>query len=147
MAFNIILASCVSDGRQLDKVYQATITLSGELKEGTSIIDPTVIVEALPSTLAIYNYMEIPLFQRKYFINDMVSIKNSLIEIRAHVDVLSSFAGQIRSNEGIIRKQENEWNLYLNDGTFKVYQNSSVLTTPFPSGFTTQELVLAIAGS
>ena len=147
MAFNIILAVCLSDSRQLDKVYGSTLTLTGELKEGTSIINPTILVENLPSTLASYNYMEIPSFNRCYFINDMVSTRNSLVEISCHVDVLSSFASQIRGNEAIIKRQENNWNLYLNDGVFKVYQNSVVLTKPFPSGFNTQELVLAVAGS
>ena len=47
----------------------------------------------------------------------------------------------------IVKRQENRWNLYLDDGSFKVYQNPMVLTKAFPQGFTTQEFVLAVAGS
>ena len=74
------------------------------------------------------------------------SIRNGLVEFSCHVDVLSSFATDIRNNIGVVKRQENKWNLYLNDGSFKVYQNPNVLTKAFPSGFTTQELVLAVAG-
>ena len=76
----------------------------------------------------------------------MRSIRNGLVEISGVVDVLTSFASGIRANRGIVAKQENDWNLYVNDGTFRVYQNPMVLTKEFPSGFSTSEFVMAIAG-
>ena len=64
-----------------------------------------------------------------------------------HVDALTSFANDIKANTAIIKRNENKWNLYLNDGTFKIYQNPDVLTKEFPSGFNAQEFILAVAGS
>lgn len=147
MAFNIILMQNNSENNRLSKDTTAIMTVSGVLKEETSIIDPVIKIECNLSDVTGCNYLSIPAFGRKYFVNNIRSIRNGLVEFACHVDVLSTYADAIRGNTGIIKRQENEWNLYLNDGTFKVYQNPNVLTKAFPSGFTTQELVLAVAGS
>ena len=147
MSFDIVLMRNNSEKNRLTKDTEVIMTVSGFLREGTSIIDPVIKIECDISDASGCNYLSIPIFGRKYFVNDIRSIRNSLFEFSCHVDVLSTYADAIRENTGIIKRQENEWNLYLNDGTFKVYQNPNVLTRAFPSGFTTQELVLAVAGS
>lgn len=146
MAFNIVLQKNNSENNRVIKSVDAILTVSGVLKEETSIIDPVIKIECDLASVTGCNYLSIPAFGRSYFVNNIRSIRNGLVEFACHVDVLSSFASQIRSNSAIVKRQENSWNLYLNDGTFKVYQNPNVLTKAFPSGFTTQEFVLAIAG-
>lgn len=147
MSFDIVLMRSNSEKNRLTKDTETIMTVSGFLREGTSIIDPVIKIECDISDVVGCNYLSIPIFGRKYFVNDIRSIRNRLFEFSCHVDVLSTYADAIRENTGIIKRQENEWNLYLNDGTFKVYQNPNVLTRAFPSGFTKQEFVLAIAGS
>ena len=147
MAFNIVLQQNKSERNRLTKSVDTIATLSGVLKEETSIIDPVIKIECELSAVTGCNYLSIPLFGRSYFVNDIRSIRNGLVEFSCHVDVLTSFASEIRDNTAILRRQENDWNLYLDDGSFKVYQNPKVLTKAFPSGFTRQEFVLAVAGS
>lgn len=147
MAFDITLQRNNSERNRLTKEISDLFTVSGELKTETSIIDPIIMIECDLSAVTRCNYITIPTFGRSYFINNIRSIRTGLVEFSCHVDVLSSFAEQIKKNTAIVRKQENNWNLYLNDGSFKVYQNPIVLTKAFPSGFTTQEFVLAVAGS
>lgn len=147
MAFTVALQSNSSPKNQLDKSVSGVLSVSGTLKEGTSVIDPVILVQAPLSTLVNANYMTISAFGRSYFITDIRSIRNDLVEISGHVDVLSTYAAGIRGNNAIIYRQENDWNLYLDDGSFQIYQNPSVLTRPFPSGFSTLEFVLAVAGS
>lgn len=147
MAFSIRLERNNSERERLSKDVQTIMTVSGVLKTETSIIDPVIMIECDLNAVVNCNYMTIPAFGRSYFVNNIRSIRNGLVEFSCHCDVLSSFASQIRNNTAIIKRQENDWNLYLNDGTFKVYQNPNVLTREFPSGFTTQEFVLAVAGS
>ena len=147
MSFNIILMRNNSEANRLTKVTQDLLSVSGTLKEQTSIIDPVIKIQADLTALKYCNYMYIPEFGRYYFVNDIKSVTNSIIEVSGHVDVLSTYAQEIRSNTAITRRQENNWNLYLNDGTFRVYQDPKVITKAFPSGFTTQEFVLAVAGS
>ena len=147
MAFYIILQRNNSERNRVTKDISVILTISGELKTETSIIDPVIMIECDLSAVVGCNYMSISTFGRSYFVNNIRSIRSGLIEFSCHVDVLSSFASEIRSNIAIVRRQEKNWNLYLNDGSFKVYQNPNVLTKAFPSGFTTQEFVLAVAGS
>lgn len=146
MAFNIVLQKNNSENNRVTKSVDPILTVSGVLKEETSIIDPVIKIECDLAAVTGCNYLTITNFGRSYFVNNIRSIRNGLVEFSCHVDVLSSFASDIRGNTAIVKRQENTWNLYLNDGTFKVYQNPNVLTKAFPSGFTTQEFVLAIAG-
>ena len=147
MAFNIVLQRNKSEMNRLTKSVDTIATVSGVLKEETSIIDPIIKIECDLSSFTGCNYLSIPSFGRSYFVTNIRSIRDGLVEFSCHVDVLSSFASEIRDNTAILRRQENDWNLYLDDGSFKVYQNPKVLTKAFPSGFTTQEFVLAVAGS
>ena len=147
MAFDIMLQRNNSERNRITKDISEILTVSGELKAETSIIDPVIIIECDLSAVVKCNYISIPTFGRSYFVNNIRSIRSGLVEFSCHVDVLSSFATEIRGNTAIVRRQEKNWNLYLNDGTFKIYQNPDVLTKAFPSGFTTQEFVLAVAGS
>lgn len=144
---NVILQKNTSGRNYLAKNIETLLNVSGYLKESTSIIDPVIKIECNLSDLVQCNYMTIPEFGRSYFVNNIRSITADIAEFSCHVDVLSTYAQQIRSNNAIIKRQENRWNLYLNDGSFKVYQNPMVLTKAFPSGFTTQEFVLAVAGT
>lgn len=147
MAFNIVLQKNKSERERVTKDVETLATYSGTLKTETSIIDPVILIECELFDVINANYMTIESFGRSYFINNVRSIRSGLVEFSCHVDVLSSFAAEIKANTAIILKQENKWNLYLNDGSFKIYQNPTVLTKSFPSGFTTQEFVLAVAGS
>lgn len=147
MAFQVLLQANNSEKNKLDKDLATISTISGTLKNETSIVDPVILIEVDLTNLINCNYMTIPSFGRSYFVTNIRSIRRNLVEVSAHVDVLSSFASQIRNNVAIVRRQENRWNLYLNDGVFKVYQNPMVLTREFPTGFSTFEFVLAVAGA
>lgn len=147
MSFSINLMQNLSPKEALSKNTVSLGDISGTLKDSTSILNPVITFQGDISNFVNCNYMYISKFNRFYFVDNITSIKNNIFEISAHVDVLSTYQNQIRTNTAIIRRQENNWNLYLNDGSFKVYQNPMVLTKAFPNGFTHQEFVLAVAGS
>lgn len=121
-------------------------TLDGTLREATSILNPTIKIEGLTDIDKI-NYMYIPEFGRYYFVNDIRSIRNNLYEVSAHVDVLMTYADEIKQQRAVIRRQENVWNTYLDDGTFKAYQNPVIVTKLFPNGFNDNSFVLALSGT
>ena len=147
MGFDILLQTNNSEKNAVTKDLTTIATVNGTLKQETSIIDPVILIAGDLSSYINCNYITVSEFGRSYFVNNIRSIRSGLFELSCHVDVISSFATEIKANKAIIRRQENQWNLYLNDGTFKVYQNPNVVTKAFPSGFTTQEFVLAVAGS
>lgn len=146
MAFEIILQQNLSEPERIDKSVSDLLITMGELKEESSVIDPIILAECDLNVMALCNYMTITTFGRLYFVKNIRSIRNRLVEFTCHVDVLSTWKAQIRENNAVVRRQENNWNLYLNDGSFRIYQNPMVLTKEFPSGFSTQEFVLAVAG-
>jgi hypothetical protein len=135
-----------SEKNRLDKTLVSAFNLNGELKEDCSIIDPVIKIVGDVSSMASVNYMYIPSFGRYYFINNVISINNEICEVHAHVDVLSTYKDEIRAQRAIVSRQEKKWNLYLNDGVFKTYQNPYIITKAFSSGFTSQHFVLSIAG-
>lgn len=146
MAFDILLQINNSEDNKVTKNLTLIATLNGTLKAETSLLDPTFIIESDLSTVAGCNYLTVSDFGRSYFIKDIRSLRNNLVEIRCHVDVLMSFAEEIKANYGIVRRQESDWNLYLNDGVLKVYQNPIVTTHAFPTGFEGESYILALAG-
>lgn len=147
MSFSIRLYRNNSPVNKIGKSLDSLLTVTGTLRAETSIIDPVIVIECELSNLVRCNYMYIEKFNRYYFVNNIRSIRDGLVEFTCHVDVLETYQDQIKLNSAIVKRQENDWNLYLNDGTFKVYQNPMVLTKEFPSGFNGFEFVLAVAGS
>lgn len=145
--FSITMQRNNSEKIKLDKSITDIATISGVLRDKTSIIDPVIVIEGDISAYVNCNYMTIPSFGRSYFINNITSVNNNLFEISAHVDVLSTYKESIRSNYAIIARQEKKWNLYLNDGVFKTYQNPFIVTKAFPSGFTEQHFIFSVAGN
>lgn len=143
---NIVLQRNNSEKNRLDKSITDITSLTGTLRDETSIIDPVIIIEGDLSSYVNCNYMTISDFNRSYFVNNIRSIRNDLFEITAHVDVLTTYKDQIRANNAIIARQEKKWNLYLNDGAFKTYQNPHIVTKAFSSGFTGQHFILTVAG-
>ena len=95
-----------SEKNKLDKTLTLITTLSGVLKESTSIIDPIIVIEGDLSAFTGCNYMQIDTFGRSYFVNNIRSVNNGLIEITAHVDVISTYKNAIRANSAIIRTKE-----------------------------------------
>lgn len=151
MSFSITLSINNSPNNKIYKDLTAITTINGTLKNSTSILTPTILIDVpvstTLSTISTANYAYIEYFNnRKYFITDIRAIRNNLIEIDLKCDVLSTYADEIVAQQAIIKRQENKYNLYLNDGSLQVYQNSTILTQPFPTGFTTNEYVLAVAG-
>lgn len=147
MSFSITLYKNNSEDNKIRKNITQISALNGILKEGTSILKPTILIEANVSALKGCNYFYIPEFGRYYYITDIISSRNNLVQISGRCDVLMSFANEILANSAIIKKQETDWNLYLDDDTFKVYSNNQIVTKLFPAGFNTQKFVLAVAGN
>lgn len=147
MSFPCILQLNNSEDNRVTKDLDTMVILNGVLKEETSIISPTITFDYPVTSFAVANYMTIPAFNRSYFITDIRSITATLTEISLKVDVLSTYDESIRACTAIIAQQENRWNLYLDDGTFKTYSNPNVLTKPFPNGFGNDfYFILAVAG-
>lgn len=143
---DIILYTNNSENNKMDKNLTTIATIQGQFRSSVDIINPVFRIEATIEQISALNYIYIQSFNRYYFVNNITNFRAGEWDISCHVDVLMSFKNNIRQCKAIIKKQANKWNLYLDDGSFKVYQNPNILTKSFPSGFTNYDFVLAVAG-
>ena len=130
MSFSVSFGSTSSEKRELDKTVSYSITLTGTLRNTSSVVDPVIIIDRSASALALCNYMSIPTFGRYYFITDVIALSDNLCEVHGHCDVLSTYKTGIRSNRAIIGRsaQEGNWNLFLTDPMMKITNKSSIIT-------------------
>lgn len=123
----------MSEAERATKTLQNELILNGEVNTDLSLLHPTFILEL--ENLPNYNYMYVPQFGRYYFIGEPVNIGGSTWQVPCVEDYLSSWWNSVKENTAVIARQENDYNLYLNDPEWKVYTNKQVLTREFPSGF------------
>ena len=139
----------VSEKEKIGKTLKNKTTLTGFLKQATSVINPVITIEIEnPSK---FNYCHIPKFHRYYFINDMINVRNNIWEIHMNVDVLESFKTQIKANKAIVEKSEQtaSSNEYFNDGS-TFYHDSREYNeiAMFQRGFdTSPSYILITAGA
>ena len=138
----------LSDKNVVDKsITQLGSDLSGTIREDCSVIDPVIKIEDYTGfNLTEANYAYIPDFGRYYFINNIVCLSDKIYELNMHVDVLMTYKEGIRSNTAVISRQENNYNLYLQDGVFKTYSQPHIQIAQFPSGFSGYHLIFSVAG-
>lgn len=147
MSFQIRIQRNESPLNKIGKRIVDIKTLDGELRNETDIINPKILVEVNFPDIKYTNYLTIPEFNRKYFIDEIVSVRNNMLMISAHVDVLESFGNLIKENTAVILRQENDFNLLLNDGVFKAQQNPRISLRDFPSGLGDFNYILITGGS
>ena len=141
----ITLYSNASPPNYVNKTITQVDVLNGTLREACSIVDPVITIERANPTG--FNYAYIQEFSRYYFVTGVSSEVNGIIAIAMHVDVLMTYKSQIMSAKGIVRRQENQFNTYLDDGIYKAYQNSKHKIIAFPGSFSTYSYILALAGN
>lgn len=152
MSFNIHLCKCLSPEKALTKDVTLIDNIEGTLRDESNLVDPVVIIQSDSATMADVNYVTIPRFHRSYFVKEIRFVRTHIYEITLHVDVLRSFADEIRTNSAIIKRNQFAHNIRVNDGVFTVTQDPHIVYRNFAggSGYGFQqdpEFVLAIAGS
>lgn len=133
MALTVIFKNNKSPVNKFDKTFdETTLTVDVVLKEETDIFKPTFIIYSVPN-LWLFNYIDATAsFGRKYFIVDIRSVGNNRYEVDSKTDVLSTWATEIRSNRAVIKRQQNLYNLYLDDPDFHVLNYERIQTLRFP---------------
>ena len=103
-----------------DKDFTTIDTLTGTLKEETSITNPTIRI-SYNGALQNVNYFYVPQFQRYYFVTDIRSIRNNIWDISGHCDVLTTALklSNLGDCMGITKKQENKKVPVLHCGDYK----------------------------
>lgn len=113
--FTMYFYKSTAEKNRMDKSAYLTeiIQSTGTLRRATSIISPEF--EFIYNKVPDFNYVYIPNFNRYYFIDNIVSLRNNVWTLSLSVDVLMSFKEQIKECNGFIARNEFEFNDYLID--------------------------------
>lgn len=134
MSFKVELGKTRSEKTALDKTVTYDKTFNGTLLNDTNIINPSIRLKVAAEDIANYNYMRITNFSRLYFITDIYALTDKTCVVTGHVDVLSTYATSIRLNEAVIGRSESRYNLFIDDGLFKVDAKTIIQTKKFTGG-------------
>ena len=143
----INLYNCESEMNRIGKNNKSLISsLSGTLKQESSIIDPIILMQLDDFTGINYAYIEE--FKRYYFVREIRQVRNDLVELTMHVDVLDSFKDAILKNTAILDKSQSTGNPYFDDGSMASDTRTFTQVYNYGNGFLTEpELILITAGA
>lgn len=145
MSFTVQLMNNQEELNKINKNPSTVLSVDGTLREETSLIDPVILIE-YNGTLTSVNYAYIAEFHRYYFITQVESVRTGLWRVYMHCDVLKTYAQGILGCQCVVARNENKYNLLLNDAYFKVYSNPRVQVLNFPSKFSGETYVLVMKG-
>ena len=143
---DVVLYKNSSENYRIDKTIVSQGTYSCTLKDGCSVENPSILLAS--GNISDINYMYISDFGRYYYINEIASVRQGLWEIHAHVDVLMSYKTEIKACSATLKRQENLFNMYLDDPEFRTYNKSEIVTKLFTGGGLSKNLsyILVVAG-
>ena len=146
MAFTISLFKTASENNRVVKVLTDEKQLSGELRNQTSVLNPTIRIES-SDNISTYNYAYIPEFGRYYYITDIVSVRTSCWVVSLRCDVLMSYSDQIKAITGVVVRQESNPNKLLVDRLERLQSNKDIDILYYPNAFSKNlQFVLVTAG-
>lgn len=136
-----------SPRKKLVKELSDEVTLTGTLRGQSSVMSPSLQIQDM--SVIGYNYCYIPDFERYYYINDINALRANLFELSPGIDVLMTYAEDIRNNVAIVDKVQSfgEAYNYINDGSFVNSNRMKQDIVYFPHGFNADgEYILITAG-
>lgn len=103
-SFDVELYNSDAEVNRVDKTDYLTPygTLSGTLREESSMIRPTITFQS--SSVPGFNYVYIPAFGRYYYVNNIVSVNKNLWRMELNCDVLMTYRTQIRRCGGMVTR-------------------------------------------
>ena len=114
----IILYKNQSDRKKINKNITEIVDITDtfRIKENTSIINPTVILsrETVGKRYASVNYAYIPMWNRYYFVDDIVVMNDTLLSLTMTCDVLMTYRDTVMSTpQEIVRAEALNSELYI----------------------------------
>lgn len=146
MAFTISLFKTASENNRVVKTLTDEKQLSGELRNQTSILNPSIRIESADNISA-YNYAYISEFGRYYYITDIVSVRTNCWIVSLRCDVLMSYSDQIKAITGVVVRQESNPNKLLVDRLERLQSNKDIDILYYPDAFSKNlQFILVTAG-
>lgn len=126
----ITLYKTTSPAEMVTKTLTGAKSVSLSLKTPVDVLHPVLVLGGVDITG--YNYAYIRDFNKYYFINQLETGYAQINERKLEVDVLMTYAAEIRSLYALVERQEKYYNLYLPDLRIPNYSYKRVQTKQFP---------------
>ena len=146
MAFTISLFKTNSENNRVVKTLTDEKQLSGELRNQTSVLNPSIRIESADN-ISTYNYAYISEFGRYYYITDIVSVRTNCWVVSLRCDVLMSYKDEIKTITGVVVRQESNPNKLLVDRLERIQSDKEIDILYYPDAFSKNlKYVLVTAG-
>ena len=124
---------------EIRKSYSTIATFNGNFRNEIDVKNPIFTVNTTNTNIFnTVNSFYIPAFSRYYFLKYPNILRNGIVEIHTHVDVLSSFKDAILQNSCIVKRGEKLFNAYLPDEKQKKNQYTRQQIKIMPIVFSAQ---------
>lgn len=94
------------------------------------------------------NYVYVQELERYYYIRNW-TMDNGFVILECECDVLMSFKNAIKQQNVIVKRQERDYNLYINDEKQKFYNTNATVVKEFSGNhfsMNTSEFILVMSG-
>ena len=142
MAFEIQCFWNKSDNNVVNKQLTSVINLTGTLRNESEVVNPTILMEIDDPNK--FNYLYIAAFKRYYYITDRNSVRNGLVEVSAHCDVLMTYKAQFLTLPAVISRNTHDYNVYLPDDQFSAMAYERVQVKKFPNSLTADKQLIFV---
>lgn len=131
--FNINLYQNSAEVNRVDKGnYLVGVgTLSGALREECSMLTPSIVYQS--ADVPTFNYVYIPIFNRYYFVTSLSSVSKNVWRMELNCDVLMTYKNEIFLLQGVVGRQEIDFNPMLVDSELPTQDNPEVEIVNIPS--------------
>lgn len=142
----ITLYETKDERNKFAKTLLGPLALNGQLKDDFSLVDFTLLIEGDPAVIQNKNYLHVTTFGRYYFIEEQTIVRNNLVSLRCHEDVLMSWPQSILSCQAIVSRQQKNTNTMINDEKAVLSNRPYVYQLESTGAFTAHEHILLVAG-
>ena len=122
-----------------NKTLSGGTALTGSMVDPTDFLTPTFTIDCAAATVEEANYLELTgAITRYFFIAKKVAITDTLWKLSCRADVRHTYYYNILGAEGIVCRQENNYDMYLPDNRIPVDCRKNLNTYTFNDPFTGQ---------
>ena len=97
----LFLYKTADENSKLEKTLSEEVSLVGALRDASSIITPSILIQSNPIG---YNYAYIPEFGRYYYIKNITAFRKGAYIVDLKCDVLMSFKNEIKELSGVVSR-------------------------------------------
>ena len=131
----------ISNNKTINKILSSEKTIEGILRNDTNIEYPALILKGIYTE---YNYCYIPMFQRYYFIENIIIHGNTTL-IECSIDVLKTYSEDILNSYALLNQSSN-YNPYFNGG-FTYEEKTEFRKYDFQNNFNSDGTLILITAA